>query len=69
MAKDLMDELDGIFNEVKDKENVFEGIPDGEYLAIIDEIKSGESKAGDPMVTMIFEITESSNKDFIGRKH
>lgn len=36
----------------------FEVLPKGEYPAIVDELEFGESKSGNPMITVKFKITE-----------
>lgn len=67
MAQDLFNELDEIFNEVKDKETLFENLPDGEYLATLIEAYKGLSKSSEqPMVTFVFEINHG---EFKGRQH
>ena len=63
---DIMKDLEDIFNEVKDKEGVYDRIPDGEYLANLADIVVGESKTGKPMVTFVFEIT---NGEYEGKQH
>jgi len=61
------EELLGIFDEVKDKESLFIGLPDGEYLAKVVDMELGESKNRElPMVTISFEIIEGEEK---GRIH
>ena len=64
--EDIMQDLENIFNEVKDQEGVYTRIPDGEYLANINDIVVGESKTGKPMVTIVFEIT---NGEYTGQQH
>lgn len=64
--EDLMKDLENIFDEVKDQEGVYARIPDGEYIANLNDILVGESKSGSPMVTMVFEIT---NGEYAGKQH
>lgn len=64
--EDIMRELEAAFDEVKDKDTVYEGLPDGEYLAEIEDIIVGESKMGKPMVTILFEVSHGKYK---GSKH
>ena len=64
--KGLMDELNDVFEEIKDKETSFERLPDGEYLGVIEDVMIGESKAGKPMVTMVFSVTHGK---YEGRQH
>ena len=54
--EDVMGELENIFNEVKDADNVFENIPDGEYLGEIQGAEYRESKAGRPMVMISTKV-------------
>lgn len=63
---DLIHELEGIFNEVKDQEMVFENLKDGDYLAVVEDVIVGESKMEKPMVTFVFAITHG---DSAGRTH
>lgn len=64
--QDFMKELQDVFEDVKDKDTMFENLNDGEYMANILEVIVGESKRGKPMVTMIFEVTYGADK---GRQH
>lgn len=57
MDKNLLSELDDVFNDIKDKDTMYERLPDGEYLAKIEDIIVGESKTEKPMVTIVFEVT------------
>lgn len=66
MEKDLMNELNDIFEEVKDTDASYERIEDGEYLAVLSDVIVGESKAGKPMLTLVFEITTGPRE---GRQH
>ena len=63
---DVMKDLEGLFNEVKDQEGVYSRIPDGEYLANLSDITVGESKTGKPMVTMVFDILQG---EYEGKQH
>ena len=63
---DVMKDLEGLFDEVKDQEGVYSRIPDGEYLANLSDITVGESKAGKPMVTMVFDILQG---EYEGKQH
>lgn len=55
--EDVMGELENIFNDVKDKESVYEDVPDGEYLAEIINAEYRESKnTGRPMVMITSKI-------------
>lgn len=42
-----------------EEEKGFEIIPKGTYNAIVDEIEFGESKAGNPMMTVKYQITDA----------
>ncbi len=66
MDDNLMKDLEGIFNEVKDQEGVYTRLPNGDYLTNLTDITVGESKSGKPMVTMIFEVT---NGEYEGQQH
>lgn len=57
MEKNILDELNDVFDEIKDKDTMYERLPDGEYLATIADIIVGESKTEKPMVTFVFEVT------------
>jgi len=61
-----MDELNDVFEEVKDKDSTYDRLEDGEYLGILSDIIVGESKAGKPMLTMVFEVTHGPRE---GRQH
>ena len=71
----LFDDLDEIFQEVKDKEAFevmeFEGLPDGDYTAKVESLERTESqRSGLPMVVISFVITEGEyegvvHKDFL----
>lgn len=63
---EFLQDLDKIFQEVKDQEEVYQNLPDGEYLAEIEEVKHGDSKKGIPMVTIIFNITHG---EYEGKQH
>jgi hypothetical protein len=63
---EILNDLEDMFNEVKDQEGVFTRVPDGEYLANLADIVVGESKSGSPMVTMVFEITNGEHE---GKQH
>ena len=65
---DFLQDLDKLFNEVKDKEGVYENLPDGEYMADFVDVKFGDSKKGIPMVTMRFRITHGEYEDKEHRK-
>lgn len=64
--EDFMQELEKVFNEVKDQEAVYESLPDGEYLATLSKVEAKDSKKGLPMVVMTFNITHG---DYTGREH
>lgn len=64
--EDVMKDLEGLFDEVKDQEGIYSRIPDGEYLANLSDITVGESKAGKPMVTFIFDILQG---EYEGKQH
>jgi hypothetical protein len=59
-TKGMVFNLEGV--EEKDS---FELIPKGTYSAIVDSLEFGDSKAGNPMITVVYEITES---EFAKRK-
>ena len=59
----MLEELNEIFMEVKDKEIEFENIPDGDYLAICTGAEYKMSKADKPMVQFSFKVTEGEYKD------
>lgn len=72
MNKNDLKELNGLFNQVKDKdESEFSNyvtIPDGNYKAIIDDLEVTESKAGKPMFVLSYKITEGEFKDQIHKQ-
>ena len=41
------------------EEQTFELIPKGTYNAVVDELEFGESKAGNPMITVKYQITDA----------
>ena len=72
MNKNDLKELNGLFNQVKDKDesefSSYTQIPDGNYKAIIDDLEITESKAGKPMFVLSFKITEGEFKDQIHKQ-
>ena len=72
MNKNDLKELNGLFNQVKDKdESEFSNyvtIPDGNYKAVIDDLEVTESKAGKPMFVLSYKITEGEIKDQIHKQ-
>ena len=72
MNKNDLKELNGLFNQVKDKdESEFSNyvtIPDGNYKAIIDDLEITESKAGKPMFVISYKIMEGEFKDQIHKQ-
>ena len=72
MNKNDLKELNGLFNQVKDKdESEFSNyvtIPDGNYKAVIDDLEVTESKAGKPMFVLSYKITEGEFKDQIHKQ-
>lgn len=55
-----MDELFNLFDEMEDKEasDLFENLPDGEYMAVVSDIEHTTSKSsGKPMVKITWQIT------------
>lgn len=66
MDNSVLKELNDVFDDIKDKDNLYERLADGEYLATIADIVVGESKSEKPMVTMVFEVTHGK---FTGRQH
>ena len=72
MNKNDLKELNGLFNQVKDKDESefsnYTQIPDGNYKAIIDDLEITESKAGKPMFVLSFKITEGEFKDQIHKQ-
>lgn len=69
MNKNDLKELNGLFNQVKDKDESefsnYTQIPDGNYKAIIDDLEITESKAGKPMFVISYKIMEGEFKDQI----
>lgn len=63
---DFIEELNDLFMEVKDLEQTYENLGDGEYLAKVTNAEYRLSKADKPMVMFTFEITDG---EFKGRKH
>lgn len=58
----LMNDLDKIFTEIQNNpmnENKFIEIPDGEYLCKVVRMEQRNSKAGNPMVIITFEILDT----------
>ena len=72
MNKNDLKELNGLFNQVKDKDESefsnYTQIPDGNYKAIVDDLEVTESKAGKPMFVLSFKITEGEFKDQIHKQ-
>ena len=72
MNKNDLKELNGLFNQVKDKDQSefsnYVTIPDGNYKAIIDDLEITESKAGKPMFVLSYKITEGEFKDQIHKQ-
>lgn len=72
MNKNDLKELNGLFNQVKDKDESefsnYTQIPDGNYKAIIDDLEITESKAGKPMFVISYKITEGEFKDQIHKQ-
>ena len=72
MNKNDLKELNGLFNQVKDKDESefsnYTQIPDGNYKAIIDDLEITESKAGKPMFVIIYKIMEGEFKDQIHKQ-
>lgn len=72
MNKNDLKELNGLFNQVKDKDESefsnYTQIPDGNYKAIIDDLEITESKAGKPMFVLSYKITEGEFKDQIHKQ-
>lgn len=63
----LLNDLENLFDDVKDQENVYENVPDGEYLAVIDSATYKESKnSGRPMVQIACKIIHG---EYEGRFH
>ena len=60
---DLMNELENIFNDVKDASDIYENVPDGEYLAEIVSAQYKESKSsGRPMVQIATKIIHGDHE-------
>ena len=72
MNKNDLKELNGLFNQVKDKDESefsnYTQIPDGNYKAIIDDLEITESKAGKPMFVISYKIMEGEFKDQIHKQ-
>ena len=72
MNKNDLKELNGLFNQVKDKDesefSSYTQIPDGNYKAIIDDLEITESKAGKPMFVISYKIMEGEFKDQIHKQ-
>ncbi|MMZ45236.1 hypothetical protein D3C76_403760 [compost metagenome] len=53
-----------VFNLTDVKEDSgFEVLPKGDYNAVVDELEFGESKKGNPMVTVKFKITDGEHEN------
>lgn len=65
-------ELDGLFNKVKDKDesefNQYETLADGTYRAVVSDVELTESRKGDPMVVLSFELQEGEEKGFVHKQ-
>ena len=65
-------ELDGLFNEVKDKDesefSTYETLGDGKYRAVVSDIELTDSKKGDPMVVVSYELQEGEEKGFVHKQ-
>ena len=59
-ASNLVFDLSGV-----EEEKEFEVIPKGTYPAIVDTLDFGESKAGNPMITVAYSLTDA---EFENRK-
>lgn len=72
MNKNDLKELNGLFNQVKDKDESefsnYTQIPDGNYKAIIDDLEITESKAGKPMFVISYKIMEGEFKNQIHKQ-
>lgn len=72
MNKNDLKELNGLFNQVKDKDESefsnYTQIPDGNYKAVIDDLEITESKAGKPMFVISYKIMEGEFKDQIHKQ-
>lgn len=72
MRKEDLKELAGLFDEVKDLQeddfNDFEQLPDGNYKATIADLEVTESKAGNPMFVLSYEVTQGEYKGFIHKQ-
>lgn len=66
MNNDILNELEGVFNDVESADNLFENLTDGEYLAEIVGAEYKESKAGNPMVQIATKVIHGEAK---GRQH
>ena len=55
-----------VFNlEGVEEQTAFEVIPKGTYAAVVDSFEFGESKSGNSMITVIYELTDP---EYAGRK-
>lgn len=68
MDNKLLNELNEVFDEIKDKDGVYDRLPDGDYLAKIADITVGQSKNDKPMVTFVFEVTNGPKEGTQHRK-
>ena len=71
LDKAVINELDSMFKEVKDLTesdlNEFESLPDGKYVAEVDDIEVTTSKAsGNPMVKLSYKVLDGQ---FAGVTH
>lgn len=66
MEDSILKELNDVFEDIKDKDTLYERLADGEYLAVIEDVIVGESKTGKPMVTIVFEVTNGPKE---GKQH
>lgn len=72
MNKDDLKQLAGLFDEVKDLNeddfNSYEQLPDGNYKAVISDLEITESKAGNPMFVLSYEILAGEYKGFVHKQ-
>lgn len=70
LDKNDLKELSSLFDEVKDTpvEDFYENLPDGQYKAKIADLEVTESKAGNPMMVISYEILAGEYKNFV-HKH
>lgn len=72
MNKEELKELNKLFEEVKNKgEDDFDDflhLPDGNYMAKVDDIEFTESQSGKPMVVISFEIISGEYKGTIHKQ-